>query len=209
MRDTVAIILVALALAGVVLGQSEKEAQNEEQATASSWVEKTASSNGVELSAKVMRCQDAGHPILVVVNLSGSKGIPVNSFYGLPCDFLRFTIVDEDNDVVPLTRYGKAYFASQLAEVNREVIWTPVAEEPCKLEFDISRLFDLTLPGKYRIAVTKDMQPVTGDQFTIVLEALEFEVTEPEVPFEDRVLRYDLIRAYKYIERKHQPASEQ
>lgn len=209
MRNTVAIILVALALGGVVLGQSEEKAENQEQATASSWVEKAASSNGVELSAKVMRCQDAGHPILLVMNFSRSKGVPVNSFYGLPCDFLRFMIVDENNDAVPLTRYGKAYFESQLAEVNREVIWTPVAEESCKLELDISRLFDLTLPGKYRITVTKDMQPVTGDQFTIVLEAVEFEVTEPEVPFEDRVLRYDLIRARKYIERKRQPASEQ
>jgi hypothetical protein len=141
--------------------------------------------NHVEMRLKIKPKQVAGDPILLEITVTNRgrelvRHGPTDASYR---DF-RVNIIEPSEKEVPFTRFGE-----QRCRKIKPTEFTKFNPKPIKpgesysVTFNLSLLFDLTLPGTYRAKVETEVYPLgspkESTEFTLEVTGLEFKVSEP------------------------------
>ncbi len=143
---------------------------------------------GMDMTLSIKKATPAGEPMALEIELRNvGKQIlrygPTDAGYG---DF-QILVKDGARKPVPLTRTGKAS-----AVQTRPTEFTKFSPRPIGpgegyvTIFNLTLLYDLTLPGKYRVSVATEVyppgSPKNGKEFVIEATGLTFEVTSAAPP---------------------------
>jgi hypothetical protein len=89
----------------------------------------------------------------------------------------QYVVRDESDAEVPLTEFGKQQWRS--AQMGGAVAVFEIAPGKEYLrEFELSRLYELSRPGKYKVEASKELPHPSGQGFfKVVSNTVEFEIT--------------------------------
>ncbi|MCD4824707.1 MAG: hypothetical protein K8S55_08870 [Phycisphaerae bacterium] len=139
--------------------------------------------NNVEMTLDVARVNVAGIGMNLAVSLTNKsqKVVKYGPTDGSYRDFI-INVKDLGGKAVPLTRFGKKWLARKRKHGFKKFNPKPIKPgETATITFNLSLLFDLTLPGTYRVTVATEVYPLTSAAFTINVEEVEFKVIEPSI----------------------------
>lgn len=167
MRYTVIPVLTAMALLGIEPGTGGGEGGRgaHTTATATTWVEgKAVANDDVELKVRMPRRSTAGDAIVAEMSVTNRSTDRVTYLFTLWSHYRDFVLKIEDSHgkAVPHTRFGKEVWGL-LEGPNRMRgmifghgrVETLRPGESYRLALNLSLLFDLTLPGEYRLTVSE------------------------------------------------------
>ena len=141
--------------------------------------------NGIELGLEMKRKQVAGDPIMLKVSVT-NKGKRVVQHGPTDASYrdVRIKIVHSSGKDIPFTRFGK-----QRCGKRKPTDFWKFNPKPIKpggtysVTFNLSLLFDLTLPGTYHANVETEIYPLDSSknstEFTMKVSELEFKVSYP------------------------------
>lgn len=137
---------------------------------------------GAELSVSLPGKYHTGEEVASTFSLKNNGKSDL--FYGHTTDYndFRVTIHDSQGKLVPFTRFGeeelsgtgegqivKKYFVKKLAP-----------GETLQHSYNLERLFDLTVAGKYKVSVSIEINPKVRDKKSFTLESkASLEIVEP------------------------------
>lgn len=132
----------------------------------------------LEVSASRFGVAGREMPIELALKNEGTRAIA----YGYRGSLRGFAIVilDQKGNRVPLTRWGEMRLGDNDGETGKYVIRDLMPNEVLTININLSRYFDLTMPGTYSLYANWDAEPSSEDRnIKLVIEILNFEVVEP------------------------------
>lgn len=191
MKCRLRFVLVVCVIVGALAGRNTGEGQAPEKAAAEEKLaEATATHESTEMTIRIARECQAGSPALLVIEVAQKEDSEGSSYEGKANEHLALAVTDGNGQAVPLTQFGKEFFERrkrEKEELTPEIKggWTMGPGDSISYQLNLSWLFDMTLPGTYKVRVTNRMQYFSGHPFT--LEAtLEVKITEPPSVWNER-----------------------
>ena len=145
-------------------------------------VEKKSAVQNVEMTVGAQPSRPAGEAVCIDVRLrNAGKQIvrhgPTDGTYG---DF-AILVTDGDGKPAPVTRFGRRVSVTKKSAGFHKFNPKPIRPGGAVwLRFNLMLLFDLSLPGKYRVTVATDIYPAKSKDphkgFEVKIPELEFEV---------------------------------
>jgi len=138
--------------------------------------------NGVKLEVSVSAKNVAGTEILCKVSLLNNSGEVFDYEHKRKSNYRQFEVVvrNPEGQVVPYTAFGRFALGGEMVD-GSSVIKQFAKGNVLSHQYNLSRLFDLTIPGKYSVSVKRVLNEdkQKKDQFSIELSGFEFDVSEP------------------------------
>jgi len=157
-----------------------QEKPREDSQSPAHFAEATDTKNDIELAIKVPRSTPAGEPISLQISLANGGKEDVT--YGVSdyfCDF-KISVVDADGKAVSYTRFGKACLGEEHQAFRYFYCPMPPGGKHT-VEMNLGLFFDLTIPGKYRIGVAKEINPIEKNKVTLEAKGIQVVVGTPNV----------------------------
>lgn len=140
---------------------------------------RSVQNQGVELSCSLL--SEAKGPIELKLGVTNRRKKEIRFFISRFQDY-RFIVVDAENKQVPLTRFGEAFKRS---EDGRRVPITVPAGESRETTVNLALIFDLSMPGEYRLSLT--LRYREGFEAEIPLQIKDIPFTVPQSPLFKRL----------------------
>jgi hypothetical protein len=144
-----------------------------------------AVSNAVELTVALTEKGVAGEalPITITLRNAGRAVVTYGEVAGIG-DY-KLAVKDAEGKAIPVTRYGKWWLETVGGgggERYKYVIRKLEPGQSMSLSANLTRLYDLTVAGKYTLVVSRKINAdnADGQAFTVQTEAIPFEIVEPE-----------------------------
>ncbi len=184
MRYVSIVVAFCMVGAGILLAEKKKTAKAPVPKVPKVLKEYTVKKNlknHVEIVLKIKKKQLAGDPILLNITLNNKgKKQATHGYTNFYRDF-RIIVKEPSGKEVPFTKFGK-HRIGKTRKIEEVFVFDhkPLApgQSYCAI-FNLSLLFDLTLPGTYRVSVAKEIDPFKPTEFTLEVSGLEFKVSEP------------------------------
>lgn len=169
------VLIQLLTLLNVVAEVSENIKQIDEQA------ERAVLKNGVEMTVQVNKNNIVSQPLAMKISLTNLSDETISHGHIRGYDDYDVVVLDSFGMQVPLTRYGKNCVASKeggkLAIADLQPGWM------YSITLNLQRLFDLTIPGKYQVSISKRINPFRPLEYVIDVPDLEFFVLEETIVY--------------------------
>jgi hypothetical protein len=145
---------------------------------------KEVDKHGVKLRLSVPAQNRAGTEILCdvsLINASASREFDYESKQKANYRKFKLVIRDAKGKVVPYTRFGSSALGGDEYDRGSSVVKKLAMGETLAQQYNLSRFFDLTVPGKYTINVSRMLNEYEKkeNQFSIDAE-LAFDVVDPD-----------------------------
>lgn len=143
---------------------------------------RTVEKKGVKLEVSLPATSVAGTEIPCKVSLTNTSNEVFDYEHRRKSNYRQFQVVvrNERGDIVPYTAFGNHVLAGEMLD-GSSVVKQLTKGSVLTHQYNLSRLFDLTIPGKYRISVQRVLneEKQKNDQLVIELPVIEFDVSEP------------------------------
>jgi hypothetical protein len=89
-------------------------------------------------------------------------------------------VADAAGQPLPLTRFGNTVIAGNSGELKKVTIKFLAPGENLFRHYNLARLFDLTVAGKYTLTISREIDD-QSEKHVLKVESIEFTVSEPNV----------------------------
>jgi len=176
----------AVVIAGILLAQAD-QALNAPDRDAVQYAQKKAAKNDIEIVVKVRGENVAGDGVNVDISLTNRGAQEVGYIHADFYHDFRFEVLTHDGEKVPYTRLGQALFEnSDVRKVGESKLPPGKSHSIC---YNIGLLFDLSMPGKYRLGVKKGIGGTKTESFGLEVSELEFRVSPPRFEYTEKPIR--------------------
>jgi len=157
-------------------GESPTDAEAKQQDAPN---ERTVVESGIELKIAADTEGPAGGPVELTVVLTNRGEKPVYHYHIAYYNDFTFEVKDRKGQPVPFTTFGKGVQGSGWIGSRTTQRLDP--GESYSVRFNLARMFDLSMPGKYEVGVGKKMilDPRTGEEMPLKVGGLRITLTEP------------------------------
>jgi len=159
-------------LHGVSVGQDQHPLPGKDR-----WATKKVTREAVELSVEADGQSFAGGPLVVRITIRNSGKDKLKHVEPGIYQVFTFRVVDQDGTPVPMTRFGQKKLVGRGTGGKTRTL--PPGSYYATV-YNLSRLFDLTVPGSYCLRVSKGFYPHDMSQSATLKLDVKVAVREPK-----------------------------